>query len=310
MLQNCYSLLSIKFNNYDVVIGPSVPLVNSFIGLILSKLNKSKFIYEIRDVWPDALVFNGIISKFNPLYLVLKIFEIFIYKFSDGLISALPNTNNYVKKYNKHLVQLYLPNSYKLYPIFKKKFNKKKLKVVYVGRFNEDHDIKIILHSAKEILFEKKIKDISFDLYGYGNLINEIKNYKILNNLSNLHLKGKIEKHKIYNLLKKYDLGLCTITNSKAYKWGVNLNKLYEYLNSSLPVVFSGNISKNPIELAKCGFAFSTFKHKDLTENILKFKKFKNKQKEELSINAKKFFNDNYNLDLNIKNLENFIRSI
>ena len=47
--------------------------------------------------------------------------EIIILKYSNGLISALPDTFNYIKKYNKNLSQIYIPNAYKPYPKYKKK---------------------------------------------------------------------------------------------------------------------------------------------------------------------------------------------
>ena len=310
VILNSFALIKIlKKKDYDIIIGPSVPLINSFFALIFKK-KTTKFFYEIRDVWPDALVFNNAISKLNPIYILLKMFEIYIYKFSDGLISALPKTYQYVKKHNKNLPQLYLPNSYKSFPSLKKKFRKKSLKILYIGRFNAAHDIKIILLTAKHLLIERKINNITFDLYGYGEKLNHIKQYVSLNNLTNVKIKGKIEKNKIYKLSKKYDLALCTITNSNSFKWGTNLNKIYEYFNSSMPVIFSGKVPFNPVKFANCGFVCSTFNFIDLSKKILKFKKLNISQKQKLSINAKKYFTENYVLHTNTKKLNNFIESI
>ena len=61
MFVNFISVMRIKFifkNKFDVIIAPSVPITTGFAGLILSKLLKTKFVYEIRDVWPDALIYN------------------------------------------------------------------------------------------------------------------------------------------------------------------------------------------------------------------------------------------------------------
>ena len=124
---NSLSILKIN-QKFDIIIGPSVPLINSFFGLILSKLIKAKFFYEIRDVWPEALVYNKVISKYSLLYIILKILEIKIYKFCNGVISSLPNTKNYISYYNNKIPQIYLPNSYLSYPKYKKRFRKKKNK--------------------------------------------------------------------------------------------------------------------------------------------------------------------------------------
>ena len=310
VILNCYTLFkTLKVNEPDIIIGPSVPLLNSFIGL-MAKNKRTKFIYEIRDVWPDAMVFSGKISKLNPIYMILKIMEIFIYKKSDGLISALPKTFEYVGAYNKQLPQLYLPNSYHPYPSYKKKFNKKKIKIIYIGRFNNDHDVEIILESAKYLLYERKIKNISFDLYGYGKKLNYIENYKSENNLTNLNIQGKVEKNKIHSLSKKYDLALCTLSNSKTFKWGTNLNKIYEYFNSSMPVIFSGKVQSNPVVNANCGFISENYNYIDLSKKIIMFSRLENNEKEKMSYNAKKYFDTHYNIKLESKKLDIFLKTI
>jgi hypothetical protein len=307
---NSFKLLKIlKNNNFDVIIGSSVPLLNSFFALV-AKNKKTKFIYDLRDVWPDALVFTGKLSKLNPIFIILKIMEIIIYKNSDGLISALPKAFKYVKKYNKSLPKIYLPNSYVPYPRYKKKFNKNKLKIMYIGRFQLDHNIKIILKSAKYILYEKKINNISFDLYGYGEDLDYIKKYKFENNLTNLKLKGIAKKNSINSISKKYDLALCTVSGSKIFKWGINLNKIYEYLNSSMPVIFSGKVPCNPVVKARCGFVCGSYNYIHLSKKIIIFNKLENNKKRKLSINAKNFFDFHYNIKIQIKKLDFFLKSL
>ena len=52
----------------DVVIGPSVPLTTGLAAYFFALRNNAKFVIEIRDVWPIALVLLGALSTFNPLY--------------------------------------------------------------------------------------------------------------------------------------------------------------------------------------------------------------------------------------------------
>tara|TARA_B100000900_G_C20527318_1_gene694759 strand:- start:18 stop:1190 length:1173 start_codon:yes stop_codon:yes gene_type:complete len=308
VILNTFNIFKIN-KKFDIIIGPSVPLINSFFALIFFKLKRAKFYYEIRDVWPEALIYNNIISKYNPIYLILKFFEILIYKFCDGIITALPNTKKYIKFYNNKVPQLYLPNSYELFPVYDKKFNNEKIKIVYIGRFNAGHDLDVILNAAQILLFEKKIKSIFFDIYGYGDKLLDI-NKKILEKkLINVNLRGKLKKSDIFKTLKKYDLALCTITNSKVYKWGINLNKIYEYMNSSMPIIFTGNVPLNPVLKAKCGYVCHASDHKMLAKKILKFSNLSNIQKLKLSKNAKSFFDNSYNIQKQTKNLDNFLIS-
>ena len=307
VILNCLSLFKfLRKNKFDIIISSSVPLINSFFALIAKK-KETKFFFDLRDVWPDALFDTGQISRLNPIYIILKIMQIIIFKYSNGMISALPNTFKYINKYNKKIPRTYIPNSYKPYLKYKKKFNKKKLRIIYIGRFNHNHDIEIILQSAKYFLYKKKINNIIFDIYGYGDNLQNIKEFIFKNKLINVKLKGKVQKKKIYSLSKKYDLALATITDAKSFQFGINLNKIYEYFNSSMPVIFSGNVPFNPVKQANCGYICKNFSFVNLSKKILKYKKLSDNDKRRLSNNAKNFFDKKYNLKLQAIKLNKFL---
>ena len=204
---------------------------------------------------------------------------------------------------------MYLPNSYDSYPTLKKKFNKKKTKVVYIGRFNDGHDIKVILDAAEYLSVKKNFSNISFYFYGYGKKINYIKRTIIKKKLKKVFYKRKLDKEEIFHESKKYDIAICTITESKHYQWGINLNKIYEYMNSSLPILFCGNIHLNPILKANCGYISKVSDYKELSKNILVFNSLSHKKKKLLSTNSKNFFEKNYNLKKATKKLEIFLKS-
>ena len=153
------------------------------------------------------------------------------------------------------------------------------------------------------------MNNISFDIYGYGDNLQYIKDYIFKNKLINVKLKGKAQKNKIYNLSKKYDLALATITNAKSFQFGININKIYEYFNSSMPVIFSGNVPFNPVRQANCGYICKNFNFINLSKKIIKFNKLNHNQKRRLSTNAKNFFDKKYNLKLQTKKINKFLRT-
>ena len=56
-----YSLVFVK--NIDVIITSSPPIITAFAAMIISKLKKTCFVLDIRDVWPDIGVELGIIKN-------------------------------------------------------------------------------------------------------------------------------------------------------------------------------------------------------------------------------------------------------
>lgn len=85
-LKATFKSISIKS---DIVFATSTPLTISIPGVISAKINGSKFIFEVRDLWPELPIAIGAIS--NPILIYLsKKLERFAYKNSDSIITLSP----------------------------------------------------------------------------------------------------------------------------------------------------------------------------------------------------------------------------
>ena len=49
------------------------------------------------------------------------------------------------------------------------------------------------------------------------------------------------------------DLLIATIIDSPIYEFGINMNKIYDYLASGRPIIFSGKSENDPIKDSGCG---------------------------------------------------------
>ena len=80
----------------DVVIVSSLSILSVWSGLFYSWKYKTKFIFEVRDIWPLSGIKLGGISKWNPLMVFLAITEKLGYKYSDSIIGTMPNLVSHV----------------------------------------------------------------------------------------------------------------------------------------------------------------------------------------------------------------------
>ena len=64
----------------DVVIGPSVPLFTAWAASCIAKLKDAAFVFEVRDIWPQALVDLGKMTHQGLAFRVLRSLEKKIYK--------------------------------------------------------------------------------------------------------------------------------------------------------------------------------------------------------------------------------------
>ena len=100
MLTNFFQIIKrhkLLFESPDVVVGPSVPLLTGLAGYILALKFNSKFIFEVRDVWPIALVDSGSMSKRSLIYLIFRFIEKLLYRKSHHISSTLPFIHEHVE---------------------------------------------------------------------------------------------------------------------------------------------------------------------------------------------------------------------
>ena len=73
-------------------------IISSFCALMLAKVFKKPFIFEVRDLWPQVLVDLGGLDNNNILIRILSLIEILLYKNSDCVVVLAEGLKNYVKK--------------------------------------------------------------------------------------------------------------------------------------------------------------------------------------------------------------------
>lgn len=302
MWQNAYKTFIYGIcckNKPSIIIAPSVPISLGFIGCLLAKRFKCKMVYEIRDLWPQALVDVGAISKTSFTFYVMRYMEKFIYKNSSAIVSTLPFVRNHLKKtHNKKYLIKVIPNGIKKQnqlKLNKNKFVKKPnqpFKIMYFGGFGLDHDVHSIIIAAK-YLEELNPGKYKFFLFGSGPKKNVLIQLCEKNNLKNIKFFKPTKQDNIPKVASGADLLIAAITNSPSYKFGLNLNKICTYFCSFRPILFSGNVKNNPVSLAKAGASVPAESPEKLALAIQKICLTHPNKKWRMALNGYKFAKNN-----------------
>ena len=134
-----FSFLSIfkilKFE-YDIIIATSTPLTIAIPVLFLLNFKKRKFIFEVRDLWPEMpIVIGAIKNKF--LIKILKIFEKKVYTTASKIICLSPGMKRGVVKCGISVKKtIIIPNSCDFEIFDNKNFYNKELDKKYGYLFN------------------------------------------------------------------------------------------------------------------------------------------------------------------------------
>ena len=237
----------------DVIITPSVPPLTALAGLLLGRRFRSKLIYEIRDVWPAALVDTKSISRWNPLFWLFDVIENAMYRRSDLVVSTLSKVHDHVVEKGGSMERiLIVPNGIDRSVLSRAERmsedesrelprladNPDTKVVLYVGGYGIDHDVMTLVKAAELLRDEAGIR---FHCFGDGSNKQRCTDYARRAGLTNIEFHDPIPKDQIMGLQSSAHVLYAGITDSPSYRFGVNLNKLMYYVASGKPIVFSGN---------------------------------------------------------------------
>lgn len=263
MLDNFFSILS-QFSKmsmmFDVVIAPSVPPFTSFAGLIISRQLGVPFVYEVRDVWPEALVNIGGLKRWSISFLIFRYLEKLFYRDAKLIFSTLPFIDDHVENSGASKSKIrWLPNGIDSAPfsghiLYEKQELAAPLIVMYVGGFGLDHDVPTIIQAAK-ILQDKGDSRFKFILYGHG--VRKDICIRMVDSLllENIEIRGSVSKNDLPSIQAEADILVAAITDSPSFKFGLNLNKLCTYFASARPIVYSGNAPNDPVATSGGGLS-------------------------------------------------------
>lgn len=293
MLNNGY--MSYKYSrlldnqNPDFIFGPSVPIVTALAAYFISKKRAAKFIFEIRDVWPQALVDLGHLSNSSIITYILRKIEKYLYVRADHIVSALPYVDEHIQKcigFSRNTT--YIPNgvSLDLYstPISTIAEEKEELVVTFVGSFAQTHALSSIIECAK-MFYRKNIK---FKLVGAQPRIAEQLSSS-LQKYTNIEICPIIPKDEVPYVLECSDILISSIKDTPVYQFGINSNKIYDYLAAGKPIVSAINSPNNPIAEANAGITVPPDNVEALYNAVYKISNMTPQERKALGVNGRKY---------------------
>lgn len=269
---------------------------NGLISWYLSKKYKAKFILEIRDLWPETWVEMGAITKKSIIYKIFAWIEKFLYKKADKIVTLMPGAFLYIEKLGilKDKIE-WISNGVDLEkfdedsekePIYK--FDKDKINFLYTGSIGIANALDEIFEVAKLL---KEDREIVFNFIGDGPLKEKYIRFCEENKLDNIRFYPVVSKDNIPSLLKQADILMTFVKKSNLYKYGISPNKLFEYLASSKPVLFSGEVYNDIIKIANAGISVVPENAEKLKVGILELKNINNSN---LGKNGRYYLEENF----------------
>lgn len=246
-----FSTIKILSMKCDLVLATSTPLTIGIPALIKKWIQKTPFIFETRDIWPETVIAIGAINNVI-IQKVLFLLEGLIYKNASAIvplsidmkrsiISRFPwldhkpidvienisEIDRFQKGYDKNLSVLTREIG------FKPKFT-----ILYAGTFGKVNGINYVIKLAYKLININP--EIIFVLVGEGvekkSIIMEARDKKVLN--KNVYILDSVSKSDLPQLYFECDMGSSFVINVKEL-WANSANKFFDTLASGKPILIN-----------------------------------------------------------------------
>lgn len=295
-----------------IVIAPSVPLFSGFAGYCIGRRYKIPFVFEIRDIWPQALVDLGALRSDSVIYKVFRFVEKFLYSRAVKISSVLPLAGIHIAESgfpNKSVV--WIPNgidsSQPVLP-FDAADDSHLFKVLYLGGFSHGHDVQSIIESAK-MLQDRYPGKFSFHFYGDGEFKPKAEDYVALNQIKNVKFHNRIGKNKVHQVLSSGDVLVAALRDIAVYRYGINLNKICDYMQSARPIILSANVPNDSIKNAGCGVSVRAESPRDIADALVWLSKLSVAERMQMGLNGRVYFDENFRITKVAKKMEDLLIS-
>jgi glycosyltransferase involved in cell wall biosynthesis len=247
---------------YDIILVTSPPLFVGITAYLLSKIKRTPFAFEVRDLWPESAIDTGVLKSKNIIKFAYW-FEKFIYKKATLVNVLTPAFKEKLinKKYVPREKIIFIPNAADFsiannltnfdYLKFKGDLGlKDKFVITYVGA----HGIANHLIQLVEVAERLQDTNVVFQLIGDGMqkpyLIEEANKRR----LENVKFVDPVPKTEVFKYILASDIGTSVLKKVDTFKT-IYSNKTFDYMSCKRPILLLiDGVSRELVEKASCGW--------------------------------------------------------
>lgn len=248
----------------DLVFATTTPLTAGIPGIFARWLRGRRFVFEVRDLWPELPKAMGAIT--HPLVLwSMGVLEWASYRSAHRLIGLSPGiAEGIAKRGVKSENIMMIPNGCDLdlfndgpRPWRPDGVEPSDLMAIFTGAHGMANGLDAVLNAA-HLLKKHGRTDIKLVLIGDGKLKPELQRRAETEALDNVIFCNFIPKTKLTGLMASADVGMQILANVPAFYYGTSPNKFFDYLSAGLPVLnnYPGWLA-DLIQEHQCGYAIT-----------------------------------------------------
>lgn len=285
----------------DVILASSVHPLTVIVGEWIARKMKVPCIAEIRDLWPESIFAFYPEKKSGTLAALLYAGERWMYKRADAIIFTMEGGKDYLSEKGWTGTQKNQIHPSKVFHInngVDLESNRQNLqthylndsdlddeslyKVVYTGSLGRANSMGLMLDTAK-LLTDS---NVCFLVWGEGPEAEALIERCKMEKIENVVFKGAIDRRFVPSILARSDLNFFVLEDSSLYRYGLSLNKSFEYLASGKPMMIVGNAEHTVFDEYACGIHIKNRSAEAFADGIRAIQELPPGDYEELCLNS------------------------
>lgn len=227
----------------DVIIGTSPQLLVALSAWAVARIKRRPIVFEVRDIWPDAILASGVSRPNSMLAKVLTGVSRFLHNHSDLIVVVTP-------AFKRELVERWDADPDKIEVVQNgvelRLFDRNEPEemdlglepgsfvVAYVGTLGLAHGLATVLDAASEMATTDP--EIRFVLAGAGAESELLRARIDKGELANVRLLGELPRTEIPRLLRSTDVSLVLLKKAEIFE-KVIPTKMLEFMAAARPIV-------------------------------------------------------------------------
>jgi glycosyltransferase involved in cell wall biosynthesis len=274
-----------------VFVSQTGPLTVAYPALELKKKYNTSVAIWTCDIWPDVVYSYGIPKNFITDFILSKVIK-GIYSECDNILVSSKRFEQTISRYvNKkiHYIPNWLQETENVESALR--LDTSKINFTFTGNVSLYQNLLNVIKG-----FEKaNINNSVLNIIGDGSGIDEIKNYVIENNISNVILHGRYPYNQMNDILNQSNILVISLISNEGIEKTEPL-KLQSYLDSGKPIfgILNGSC-KDIIEENKIGICSLPNDIDDISLGFKNIIKFSNEEGDNIKQSSKELMQSRFN---------------
>ncbi len=279
---------------FSVNIGLFAPLSSYF----LARKHKARFFLDLVDLWPQTMIDFGALKEKGLITKILRRVEKFLYHKSEKIITPLPFVSDYLASLGMKDKAVYLGRWVDLaaYDTAARSKDPDFFTLMYIGAHGPANNLTTAVQSLK-LIQDKGYDKIKMVFMGSGILKPKFIKMKEELGIKNLEFRDPVLKKHVPYEISEADAFIFLIRKADLWRYGINPNKMMDYLAAGKPIIFAGDVKNNVVKETGCGISTPPENPQAFAEAVIELYNLGKEERETMGKKGREYAMKNFEKD-------------